>query len=264
MKRICALLLCTALLLALAGCPSSGGGGGGVTPPTGGPTQPSPYDAYRAAVTALAGANGLYGAETRTLLTMGSASVDIHLISRTNGREHYTYSWFGSDSENRTTLHTYVGGMAYVDIDGQQAKSPISEEDFYTRYGVERLADPGLLAFSSAQFLGVRTVSEIGGYYFSLRAAVTEGADEFLRGVLGESAYEIYRSAEIGEVSYVMHFYEDGTLRSITTHFDMLYADNTLTVSTATVYTDIGTGGTIPLPQGAAAYPLVAADQLPR
>lgn len=253
MKRMNALLLCVALLLSFTACGGNGDGGGDILPPTEN-TPPKPYDAYRKTCEVLAETNGVYCAETRTLITMGSSTLDIHQAYRTNGTTYDLYSFYSNMAEEQTVQYRYVGGIAYVAVNDQKAKYAMTADDFCDRYLPERIADPGLLAFSSLQFYGIHTISEIGGYYFTLHTEPNKNTDAFLEGVLGRNAYTLYQDATVGTITFRMHFTEEGTLRSVVTEYDMLYEGNLLSVSAATAYTHIGEGEKVEIPADVAEY----------
>ena len=252
MKKWNALLLCVALLFSFTAC-GGGEGGGDVLPPDADPL-PKPYDAYRAACNALAGANGVYCIETRTLVTMGDATVDIHQSYRTDGTSHDLYSFYSSTTETRTIEYVWADGAAYVTKGEEKCQYAMTEADFCDVYLPERIADPGLLGFGALQFYGVQAVAEIGGYYFTLHTEANKNSAAFLEGALGESAYALYQKATVGTITYRMHFAEDGSLRSVMTEFDMLYEGSFLSVSAATSYTHIGEGEPVNAPENAAEY----------
>ena len=263
MKRLNALLLCAALLFSLAACGGDTGGGGDVLPPEEN-ALPKPYDAYRTACEALASTNGVYCMETRTLVSLGNATLDIHQTYRTNGSTYDLYSFYSNLTETQIVQYRYTAGTAFITLNEKKAKCAMTADDFCDRFLPERIADPGLLGFTSLQFYGIHTVPEIGGYYFTLHAEANKNAAAFLRGALGESAFALYEKATIGTITYRIHFTEDGNLRSVMTEFDMLSDGNLLSVSAATSYTHIGEGEKVDLPADAAAFSAVTLDQLPK
>ncbi len=257
MKQVNAFLLCAVILFSFAACGSTQGTGD-VLPPASDTPPPKPYDAYRAACSVLSAEDTVYCVETRILVTMGDSTVDIHQVYRTDGGAHDLYSFYSSATETHTRQYIYTGGTAYIAINDDKTKGRMTEDAFCAQFMPARIADPGLLGFTAMQFYGIHTVTEIGGYYFTLHAEANKGADAFLRGALGESAYALYENATPGPITYRLHFNKDGVLRSIMTEFDMLYDGNILTVSAATSYTHIGEGETVAMPADAADYrPLI-------